>query len=192
MLWLARRAAGWGRENLVRSLAGLDGPDVRRWLVREAVTGDFLDGYITGVVVTAGRLYEVVGHLDTDPELVDTVGRILTTMAQNENMGGATLASYEHAGVVLEAYSRAIASDAPTLQRYINVVVIAHYMGRRQPADEASVHAWDARRAECRALLDRPRWHEVAQRAVDAGENRMEWIAEAIAPELGLVFVREA
>lgn len=80
LLWPADRVAGWGRVNVMRSLAGLDDPDVRRWLLRKAIDGDILDGYFAAVVVMTGRLHEVLDELAADPELTDCTGRILWIM----------------------------------------------------------------------------------------------------------------
>ena len=41
LLWLADRVAGWGRVNAVRSLAGIDDPEVRRWLLRKATRAPY-------------------------------------------------------------------------------------------------------------------------------------------------------
>lgn len=55
LLWLADRVAGWGRVSVVRSLAGIDDPEVRTWLVRRAVDGDILNGYFVGSVIQNGQ-----------------------------------------------------------------------------------------------------------------------------------------
>ena len=75
---------------------------------------------------------------------------------------------------------------------YLFATEITHYLSDHQPTDEHLVPEWNAHRAGYRALLDHPAWHEVALAALAEGEPRMQWIAEAVAPELGLVFVLES
>ena len=183
LLWLADRAAGWGRVNVVRSLAGLDDPDTRQWLLRKAVDGDILNGYFIAVVVMTGRLHDVLDELAADPELTDCTGRILWLMTENEGMG-LTLKGYEHADSVLRAHKDALSHHGPTLQRFYIAALIARYLGRSSPDDPN--RTWEADRAAYRALLDEPRWREVALTGLAEGDGRIRFIADAVAPEIGL------
>lgn len=190
LLWLADRVTGWGRVNVVASLASLDNPDARWWLLHKAVDGDFLNAEFITHVVRGGRLHEAVEDCETDPELTDCVGRILGVMTESEGMG-LTLRGYEHVVPVLAAHHRAISRQGPTLQRYRLAVSIARYLGRTAVSDPASSSGWEAARSAYRGLLDQADWHQVALTGMADGDRGMRWIADSIAPELGLALADE-
>jgi len=190
LLWLADRVTGWGRVNVVASLARLDDPDARWWLLHKAVDGDFLNAEFITQVVRGGRLHEAVRDCETDPELTDCVGRILGVMTESQGMG-VTLRGYEHAVPVLTAHHRAVARHGPTLHRYSLAAVIARYMGRTAAADTASSPGWEAVRSAYRGLLDQADWHQVALTGLADGDRGMRWIADSIASELGLALSLE-
>ena len=189
LIWLADRVAGWGRLYVVEALCRLREPTTYRWLLTRAVDGDFLNGYFVGKVAVTGGLHAAVAQFDTDPELVDAVGRLLYVMSGDEGMG-MTLRRYPHCGVVLAAHSRAFAGLAPTSARIQAAAIVARYLGRRNPANVAASAAWDEARAAYLALLRREDWMAAAGAAMAGNDKRMLWIAENIAPELGLPWMR--
>ena len=186
LLWLADRVTGWGRVSAMRSLCRFDDPAVQHWLLRKAIDGDFLNGYFAGQVARAGRLHEAVDDFDSDPELVDSAGRILWIMTECEGMG-LTLENYEHANTVLRAHYQAISRLGPTLQRYYIAALIARHLSRRVPPELDQVPDWESNQAAYRMLLDHHHWHQVALAGLAEGDGRMRWLADIVAPELGLV-----
>jgi len=160
-------------------------PTTYRWLLTRAVDGDFLNGYFVGKVAVVVELHAAVAQFDTDPELVDAVGRLLYVMSGDEGMG-MTLRRYPHCGVVLAAHSRAFAGLTPTSARIHAAAIVAQYLGRENPANGAASAAWDEARAAYIVLLRREDWVEAARAAMARNDKRALWIARNTAPELGL------
>lgn len=171
--------------------ARLDDPDARWWLLHKAIDGDFLNAESITQLVRGVRLQEVAGDCETDPELTESVGGILEVMTWSEGMG-VTLSSYEHAVPVLAAYHRAVSRHGPTVSRYGLAARIAHYMGRKTAVDPASSTGWEAVRSAYRGLLDQDDWWRIAVTAVAEGDVRLRWIADSLAPEIGLVLGPES
>ncbi|RJQ78597.1 hypothetical protein D5S17_12325 [Pseudonocardiaceae bacterium YIM PH 21723] len=105
LIWLAERVTGWGRVYVVETLCRLGDPGANRWLLRQAVDGDYLNRYFAGEVAMAAGLHEVLDEFEHDPELVEHTGRLLGVMAESECMG-MTLEHYPHAAAVIEAHAR--------------------------------------------------------------------------------------
>lgn len=68
---------------------------------------------------------------------------------------------------------------------------VAHYLGKETPAwsDAATLKArWNAARTSYLGLVDRPDWCDTAREGLAAGDWRLTWLADSVAPELGLRF----
>ncbi|MET9377370.1 hypothetical protein ABZX98_25065 [Streptomyces sp. NPDC002992] len=64
---------------------------------------------------------------------------------------------------------------------------VARYLTKEAPAwsDDATLKArWDAARASYLALLDRAAWFGTAREGLAAGDWRMNWLVEYMAPEI--------
>jgi hypothetical protein len=190
LIWLAERVAGWGRVYVVEALCRLvdDHPVVRPWLLRRAVDGDFLSGYFAGQVARVAGLHEVVAEFADNAELVDHTTRLLHVMTFGEGMG-TSLRRYPHAVTVLEAHVRHVGRLGPTAERYFAAASVAQYMTKETPGgseDPGLKVRWEGVRASYLALLDREDWCDTAQAGLASGDTRLRWLADSVAPELGL------
>ncbi|MEU8376130.1 hypothetical protein AB0C22_23825 [Micromonospora sp. NPDC048894] len=185
LLWLADRVTGWGRVYVVESLCKMGSSRARPWLLRRACDGDCLNRYFAGEVATAAHLHEAITAVDPDSELVDHTGLLLTIMADSAGMG-MTLDHYPPAPVVIAAHAEHAGRLEPTVGRFVMAAQLAGYL--RQPTVRLS---WSNGRREqvldnYLSLLDREDWCAVARAGLAAGDQRITWLAEALAPELGL------
>ncbi len=185
LLWLADRVTGWGRVYVVESLCKMGSSMARPWLLRRACDGDYLNRYFAGEVATAAHLHEAITALDPDSELVDHTGLLLTIMADSRGMG-LTLDHYPPTPVVIAAHAEHAGRLEPTVGRFVTCAQLAGYL--RQPTMQLS---WPSGRREqvlenYLSLLDREAWCSVARAGLAAGDQRITWLAEALAPELGL------
>jgi hypothetical protein len=190
LIWLAERVTGWGRVYVVEALCRLvdDHPSVRPWLLRRAVDGHFLNGYFAGQVAREAELHDAVTEFGDDAELLDHTTRLLHVMTYYEGMG-TSLRRYPHGVAVLEAHARHAVRLRPTVSRYFAATSIAHYLARQTPdgSDEPGVKArWEEARTSYLTLLDRDDWCDTAQAGLASGDDRMRWLADAVAPELNL------
>ncbi|QKV97537.1 hypothetical protein HUT19_10810 [Streptomyces sp. NA02950] len=190
LMWLSERMSGWGLVYGVEALCRLvdDHPGVRPWLLRRAVEGDTLSGYVAGRVACAAGLHEAVGEFGDDTGLVDHTTRLLHVMTECDGMG-MTLCRYVHAVPVLEAHVRHLGRLGPTAERCFSVAVLAHYLTTERPAGSAepgTESRWQAIRDAYLALLDREDWCATARQGAAAGDDRFRWLAGSVADELGL------
>ncbi|MFG2747318.1 hypothetical protein [Streptomyces xanthophaeus] len=190
LIWLAERVTAWGRVHAVDALCRHvdDHPAVRPWLLRRAVDGDHLNGYFVHEVVRLTRLHEVIVQSGCDAEIVDHTGRILHIMKHCEGMT-TSLRQYPHALTLLEAHLRHIEDLGPTPERYFAAASLAQYLGEETPdrSDDATLRArLDRARRAYLSLTDRADWCSAAREGLAAGDWRMEWLADSMAPELDL------
>lgn len=175
LIWLAERVAGWGRVYVVEALCRLEDsdPHVRRWLLRRAADGDFLNGYFAGKVARTARLHEAVTEFAEDSELVDHTTRLLHAMTYAEGMG-TSLRRYAEAVPVLEAHVRHLGRLGPTTERYLAAVTLARYLTEETPSwsDDAGIKArWDGVRTAYLALADHADRCDVARAGLAAGDR---------------------
>lgn len=195
LIWLAERVTTWGRVHAVDALCRHvdDHPAVRPWLLRRAVDGDHLNGYFAETVARLTALHEVIAHSGADAEVVDHAGRLLHVMKYSEGMG-TSLRQYPPALTVLEAHVRHIERLGPTPERYFAAASVAHYMTEEMPvwSDAAMVRArWGEVRTAYLALVARADWCGTAREGLAAGDWRMTWLTEVVAPQLDLRAFRE-
>lgn len=190
LLWLAERVTGWGRVYVVEALCRLmdDHPGVRAWLLRRAADGDFLNGYFAGRVARVAKLHEAVAEFGDDAELVDHTTRLLHVMTSCEGMG-TSLRHSPHAVVVLEAHVRHLGRLGPSSARYVAAATIAQYLTEERsagPDHPGTTAGWERSRTAYLALLDTEDWCDAARAGLAAGEGRLAWLADSVAPELKL------
>lgn len=187
LLWLGDRVTGWGRVDVVGNLCRLDdAPAVRRWLLRGACEGHYLDRYFAGKVATVAGLHEALGELATDSVMVDHVGRLLHAMCDCLSMG-MQLSHYPHTAVVLEAHVRAASTLSPTVERYFTNALLAQHLTAKSPEDAGcTAEQQAALRTSYLSLLDRDEWVRVAVEGLAAEHDGMRWLADHRAPELRL------
>ncbi|KOG37760.1 hypothetical protein AQJ84_38500 [Streptomyces resistomycificus] len=181
LLWLADRVAGWGRVYVVEALCRLvEGhPDVRHWLLRNAVDGDFLNGYFAGKVALAAGLHQALVGAVADAEVVEHAGSLLHVLTSCQGMG-MTLAHYPHAEEALAALLRHLERLGPSPSRYYTAALLAGSLGEH--GDEGSIESvgrWQTCREGYVALLEREEWCETARNAIAADDHRLLWLAES-------------
>ncbi|RQX17201.1 hypothetical protein DDE19_12320 [Micromonospora ureilytica] len=186
LLWLAERVTGWGRVYVVESLCTIGSTAARPWMLRRACDGDYLNRYFAGEVATAAHLQEAITAADPDRELVDHTGLLLTIMADSGGTG-ITLEHYPPASAVLEAHCEHAGRLEPSVERFVIAAQLAEHL--HDPA--AGRIAWPEGGRErvlsgYLSLLDRDDWCTVARAGLAAGDHRVTWLVEALAPRLGL------
>lgn len=187
LVWLAQRVAGWGRVYVIEALCrhGAYGAS-RRWLLRHACDGDFLNGYFAGQVATAAHLHEAIVGTKVDDDLVDHTGRLLKIMAGCSGMG-MTLDHYPPAPTVLTAHAAHLGRQAPTVARYVDAAVIADHL-----ADKASdrcgctTEQRDLIVQRYIAVLDRPDWCDTVRAGLDSDSDFFACFADNVAARLHL------
>ncbi|MFE5588632.1 hypothetical protein, partial [Kitasatospora sp. NPDC056531] len=186
LLWLAERAAGWGRVHLVEALCRLDHPDARPWLLHKAVDGDFLNGYFAGKVAETARVHEEVERFASEPELLDHAGRVLSVMAHAAGMG-TTLRHYTHSAAVLEAHVRHVADLPAAVDRFYVLATLARHLSSNPAEDSNCTEPQrEALLAAHLSLLDREDWYRATRAALEAEDGWLLWFAREGAPQLRL------
>ncbi|OKI51412.1 hypothetical protein [Micromonospora sp. CB01531] len=186
MLWLAQRVAGWGRVYVIEALCRSGVYASRQWLLRHACDGDFLNGYFAGQVATAAHLHEAIVGTEVDDDLVDHTGRLLKIMADCGGMG-MTLKHYPPAPIVLAAHVAHLGRQAPAVDRYVDVAVIADHLADRAP--EQSGCTTEQRNHLVRqylAVLDRQDWCDTVRAGLDSDSDFFAWFAANVAARLHL------
>ncbi|WP_116027014.1 hypothetical protein [Thermomonospora umbrina] len=187
LLWLANRTAGWGRVYVVEALCQVGGRQARPWLLRQALDGDFLNGYYVGAVARAADVHEAITASSPDDELIDHTGRLLQVMAANSGMG-MTWNGYHAIRRVLEAHVAHLAHQQPNRNRYITAAYIADRLLKGDPDLPNLPPAHQAR------LLDRyltilrsDRWSSMARTDLDSSDEFSAWFLKNIAARLHLL-----
>ncbi|GGM61355.1 hypothetical protein GCM10011608_53040 [Micromonospora sonchi] len=186
LLWLAERVTGWGRVYVVEALCTVGSTVARPWLLRRACDGDYLNRYFAGKVATAAHLHEAITAANPDSELVDHTGLLLTIMADSGGMG-ITLDCYPPAPAVLEAHCAHIGRLEPSVKRFVIAAQLAQQL--HQSATERMTWPEDRRERVLDgylSLLNRDDWCTIARAGLAADDHRVTWLAEALAPGLGL------
>ncbi|MFC8366927.1 hypothetical protein ACFUIT_02880 [Streptomyces sp. NPDC057239] len=188
LLWLADRVAGWGRVHVVEVLCRLahGHSDVRHWLLRRAVDGDFLNGYFAGEVARASALDQALTGAVVDAEIVDHTGRLLHVLIYCQSMG-MTLTGCPHAEEALAAHLRHLDRLGPFSSRYCIAAMLARNLGEH--GDEGSVapvRRWRTHRDGYLALPDRDDWFETARNAPAADAPEIVRLVETVVSDLGL------
>ncbi|MGH3190867.1 MAG: hypothetical protein ACRDOL_27115 [Streptosporangiaceae bacterium] len=185
LLWLAERAAGWGRVYVIEALCKGRAWQARPWLLRRACDGDFLNGYFAGQVASAAHLHEAITASSADDDLVDHAGRLLRIMTDCGGMG-MSLAEYPPAPAVLLAHAGHARRQAPTLARYASAAAIARYLAKPETGTD-----WPPGRREdilrrYLAFLNQDAWTSLARAGLAAGDSRVSWLASIVEPGVGL------
>lgn len=186
LLWPAQRVAGWGRVYVIETLCR-NGPSAsRRWLLRHACDGDFLNGYFAGQVATAAHLHEAIVGAEIDDDLVDHTGRLLKIMAGCGGMG-MTLERYPPAAVVMAAHVAHLGRQAPTVNRYVDAAVVADHLSHSIPERSGcTTEQRDHLVREYLAVLDRQGWCDTVRSGLDADSDFFAWFAGNVAARLRL------
>lgn len=124
LLWLAERVEGWGRVYVVEALCRLDDPAAKPWLLRRAVNGEFLNGYVAGEVAVKTALHEAIADPAADDELIDHAGRLMHVLADYGEMS-TRIEEYAHAADVLEQHVRHLGTQPPTARRFAVATMLA-------------------------------------------------------------------
>ncbi len=184
--WLAGRVAGWGRVYVVEALCRPGAANSRSWLLRHACDGDYLNGYFAGKVATTAYLHEAITSADADDDLIDHTGRLLRTMADCGGMG-MTLEHYPPAPVVLAAHAVHLARQAPTVNRYIDAAMIAHYLVAKPPDRcGCTTEQRDRIVQQYLAVLEQPDWRDAVRVGLGPTSDFFAWFTGHVAARLGL------
>nr|MDT0659119.1 hypothetical protein [Micromonospora sp. DSM 115978] len=186
LLWLAQRVAGWGRVYVVEALCRGGVYTSRRWLLRHACDGDYLNGYFAGNVATAAHLHEAIVGTDVDDDLVDHTGRVLRIMADCSGMG-LTLGHYPPAPTVLAAHAAHLGRQAPTVTRYTDAAMIADHLSAKAPERVGcTIEQRDRIVRQYLAVLDQPDWCDTVRMGTDLNSDFFVWFIDNVAARLRL------
>ncbi|MEU2665517.1 hypothetical protein ACLQ20_24770 [Micromonospora sp. DT46] len=186
LLWLAQRVAGWGRVYVIEALCQQGAYASRRWLLRHACDGDYLNGYFAGRVATAAHLHEAITGTETDDDLVDHTGRLLKIMAGCGGMG-MPLDHYPPAPHVLAAHVARLDRQTPTLSRYVDAAIIADHLADKTPQQSGCTNEQrDHLVQQYLAVLDRQDWCDAVRAGLDADNDFFAWFASNPAARLHL------
>ncbi|MFI5490344.1 hypothetical protein [Micromonospora echinaurantiaca] len=186
LLWLAQRAAGWGRVYVIEALCGRGVYASRRWLLRHACDGDYLNGYFAGQVATAAHLHEAIVGTDVDDDLIDHTGRLLKIMADCGGMG-MTLQHYPPASAVLAAHVAHLGRQAATVSRYVDAAVIADHLADKAPERSGcTTEQRDHLVRKYLAVLDRQDWCDMVRADFDPDSDCYSWFTGNVAARLQL------
>ncbi|PZG22627.1 hypothetical protein C1I95_04900 [Micromonospora craterilacus] len=186
LLWLAQRVEGWGRVYLIEALCRGGVHASRRWLLRHACDGDFLNGYFAGKVATAAHLHEAIVGTEVDDDLVDHTGRLLKIMAGCGGMG-MTLEHYPPAPVVLAAHVAHLDRQTPTVNRYVDAAVIADHLASDKPERSGcTTEQRDQLVRQYLAVLDRQDWCDEVRAGLDEDGEFFAWFTANVAARLHL------
>ncbi|MFE7649931.1 hypothetical protein [Streptomyces phaeoluteigriseus] len=85
----------------------------------------------------------------------------------------------------MEAHVRHLRRLGPTAERFFAAATVAHHLVQQTPLPTDEVpgikERWDEARASYLALVDRREWREVARRGLAEGDERLTWLATAVA-----------
>ncbi|WP_405764038.1 hypothetical protein OG539_01955 [Actinacidiphila glaucinigra] len=186
LLWLAQRVAGWGRVYVIEALCRHPTLESRRWLLRHACDGDFLNGYFAGQVATAAHLHEAIVATEVDDDLVDHTGRLLRLMADCGGMG-MTLKQYPPAPDVLAAHAAHLGLRAPTAGRYVDAAMIVDHLTDKAPEHGGCTAAQRDRIVQhYLAVLNRQDWCDTVRADLDADTDFFAWFTSNVAARLHL------
>lgn len=186
LLWLAQRVAGWGRVYVIETLCQQGAYASRRWLLRRACDGDFLNGYFAGRVATTAHLHEAITGTETDDDLVDHTGRLLKIMTESSGMG-MTLEHYPPAPHVLAAHVARLGRQTPTPTRYVDAASIADHLADKTPQRSGCTNEQrDHLVRQYLAVLDRQDWCDAVRAGIDADNDFFAWFASNPAARLHL------
>ncbi|GIJ27417.1 hypothetical protein Vqi01_25790 [Micromonospora qiuiae] len=118
--------------------------------------------------------------------MVDHTGLLLTIMADSGGTG-ITLDHYPPAPAVLEAYCAHAGRLEPSVQRFFIAAQLAQHL--HQSATGRMVWPENGRERVLDgylSLLNRDDWCTIARTGLATGDHRVTWLAEALAPGLGL------
>ncbi|MGX4690717.1 hypothetical protein [Streptomyces sp. JNUCC 63] len=186
LLWLAKRVTGWGRVYVIEALCRHTTFESRRWLLRHACDGDFLNGYFAGQVATAAHLHEAIVGTEVDDDLVDHTGRLLKIMADCGGMG-MTLEHYPPAPIVLAAHAAHLGRQAPTVDRYVDAAIIVDHLADKAPGrGGGTAEQRDRIVQQYLALLNRQDWCDTVRAGLDSGSAFFAWFTSNVAARLHL------
>lgn len=155
---LARRVAGWGRIQAVRTLRDTPDPRVKAWLLREGFRNTITDEYLAHLAATTGDLHRALSRPHVDTPLLDGGGRLLAAMAEGQGGPAPGLADYAHAVPVLRRYADLVQTRTPTIARLLDLIDITLFF--RHPSGELPWPPSDITHLTARyeGLLHEPRW----------------------------------
>lgn len=186
LLWLAQRVAGWGRVYVIEALCQHPALESRRWLLRHACDGDFLNGYFAGQVATAAHLHEAIAGTEVDDDLIDQTGRLMRLMADCDGMG-MTLEHYPPAPVVLAAHAAQLGRQTPTAGRYVDAAIIVDHLTDKAPErGGCTADQRDRIVQQYLAVLDRQDWCDTVRGNLDADSDFFAWFTSNVAARLHL------
>ncbi|MFD8075543.1 hypothetical protein ACFV3E_23185 [Streptomyces sp. NPDC059718] len=186
LMWLAQRVAGWGRVYVIEALCRHPTFESRRWLLRHACDGDFLNGYFAGQVATAAHLHEAIVGTEVDDDLVDHTGRLMRLMADCGGMG-MTLEHYPPAPIVLAAHAAKLGRQAPTAGRYVDAAILVDHLTDKAPErGGCTAEQRDRIVQHYLAVLDGQDWCDTVRENLDADSDFFGWFTNNVAARLHL------
>jgi hypothetical protein len=186
LLWLAQRVTGWGSVYVIKELCQYGPHAARRWLLRHACDGDFLNGYYAGQVATTAHLHEAITGTEIDDDLVDHTGRLLHTMADCQGMG-MTLEHYPPASIVLAAHVTHLARQAPTANRYLTAAFITNHLATKTPEQSGcTTEQRDEIVHQYLTVLNHPDWCAAIHTYPDRNSDFFAWFVSNAATRLHL------
>jgi hypothetical protein len=190
VLWsLARTVDGWGRIQTIERLAGTGDEDISDWIVRHGFRNKVMIEYLAYIAATTGRLADRLEAAQTDDELVDAAGEIISALIS----GGPAqdIDDLQDAPRLLEAYLRLTSEQAARLGQFVAVDHIRGFLDRDDGWPERYQRDWTAASrtrltSTCAQILAWPRWRQLAVDGLQANDDMLFWTAAQAAQALGI------
>ncbi|MFE2955866.1 hypothetical protein [Nocardia tengchongensis] len=152
LIWLADRAAGWGRVYLVEAICRLGDPAAERWLLSKPCDGNHLNSYFAHQVACAAPVHEAIAVAEVDEEVVDHTGRLLVALVWGTGMGG-TLLDYVHAEQVLADYFSHLCRLDPSRSRNYAAQTLCEFLNGEAYLQPPEWESLDSLRIAYRSLV---------------------------------------
>jgi hypothetical protein len=189
-LWeLAQAVDGWGRIHCVERLRATQDPAIREWILRAGFRNAVMHEYLAYIAATTGGLNDALRRDQVDRSLLTAAGEILAALVT----GGPAedMDDYLEGAEAVEAYLALMQVRAESVEDYLAVTTIRHFLDEEEGWDYRGRWGWSATRREafeshCAAILTAPEWDDRIRAGLMSDDRVEFWRADMAASERGI------